>query len=109
VPAESLAESRRAEIRGVVREEVREQAARPAFVTQRSVEQVIGLPRREYLRLAREGAWLSTHERRLVFSRTADVAAYFELKFSTSKAPAANDADAETIAFARVGARRVSR
>jgi hypothetical protein len=84
-------------------------SARPAFVHQRTVEQHIGLPHRDYLRLARAGAFPSTKERRLVLARYEDVVAYVELRLRASAAPPANDGDAEAIAFAKVGARRVGR
>jgi hypothetical protein len=90
-----------------VRKIVREELARPVYVSQRTVEAVAGLPRRDFLRLARAGAFPSTRERRLVLARTEDVLAYVALKLATGKAPAAND-DAEAIAFSRVGARRVA-
>ena len=91
-----------------VRRIVREERVRPDFVSQRSVESVVGLPRRDYLRLARDGAWPSTRERRLVVSRSADVAAYVETRLRLRERSAANDHDPEALALARVGARRVA-
>jgi hypothetical protein len=93
----------------LVREIVRAETARPEFLSQRSVEAVVGLPRRDYLRLAREGAYTTTRERRLVIARTADVVAFVEQRIALREAEPENDHDAEAIAFSRVGARRVSR
>jgi hypothetical protein len=94
-----------ARIRAIARAE----SVRPAFVNQRNVETVVGLPRRDYLRLGRAGAFPTTKERRLVIARTVDVLAAFELRLQGREQPVANDADAEAIALAKVGARRVSR
>jgi DNA polymerase III alpha subunit len=82
---------------------------RPLVVTQRTVEGVVGLPRRDFLRLARAGAFASTRERRLVLARTADVIAYVERHLAQHvhhDAPA-NDAT-EASVLARVGARRIA-
>ena len=46
-------------------------------------------------------------ERRLIVARTADVSAWLELRMRTAHGAASNDADAESIALSRVGARRV--
>jgi hypothetical protein len=89
-----------------IHEVVRAELARPAYVTQRSVETVLGLPRRDYLRLARADAWASTRERRLIVSRTSDVLAYIETRLTIRGAQADNDSP-EDVVLARVGARRV--
>ncbi len=91
-----------------VRRIAREEAARPVLVTQRSVEGVCGLPRRDYLRLARAGAWPTTRERRLVVARTVDVLAYVEERLVLRDAKPQNDSDPEAVAFSKVGARRVA-
>ena len=92
-----------------VRRIVREEQTRPEYVTQRSVEAVVGLARREFTRLARAGEIPTHKERRLIIARTADVIAWIEMRLRVASAPAANlNADPETIALARVGARRVS-
>ena len=52
--------------------------ARPLYVSQRTCAAVLGLDAETYLRLARRGAWPATKVRRLVTSRTADVAAYLD-------------------------------
>jgi hypothetical protein len=92
-----------------IREIARQESRRPAFVNQRTVEQVVDLPRRHYLRLARAGGFPTVHERRLVIARTADVLRVFESRMCTTSA---NDAlvadDAESVALARIGARRVA-
>lgn len=93
----------------LVRRIAREEARPPAFVHQRTSEAVCGLPRREFLRLARAGAFASTRERRLVIARTADVMAYVESRISMREVKPGNDHDAEAVAFSLVGARRVSR
>ena len=89
-----------------IREVVRAELARPAYVTQRSVEAVLGLPRRDYLRLARADVWPSTREGRLIVSRTADVLAYVESRIAIRGAHAGDDS-LEDVMLARVGARRV--
>ncbi len=78
--------------------------ARPLLTTQRNVESVVGIDAREFLRVARAGAFASTKERRLVVARTADVVAHFE---SRMRLPTSQDADSEAHALARVGLRRV--
>ena len=80
----------------------------PTFVTQRNVEAVIGYPKRDYLRDARDGLFPSTKQRRLIVARTEDVIAFFEARMRTARALPANDATPETKALARVGARRVA-
>lgn len=90
-----------------VRRVVREELARPPLVHQRTVESVIGVPRRDYLSAASRKAFPVTKERRLVIAKTVDVLAYFELRLRTSTAAPANDEDPEGLAFARAGARRV--
>jgi hypothetical protein len=91
-----------------MREIAREEAARPEFVHQRSAEKFVGVSRRQFLRDAHAKHFASTKAGRLIVARTAEVLAHYELRIKTAAAPAANDADAETIAFARVGARRVA-
>jgi hypothetical protein len=81
----------------------------PAFVHQRNVEAVVGVPRRQFLQDAKARQFPTTKQRRLVFARTADVVAFYELRLRVQASPVANDADAEAIALARVGARRVAR
>lgn len=93
-----------ADVRRIARDELQ----RPIYVTQRTVEAITSLPRRDYLRLSRAGAWPSTTERRLVIARTSDVIDYVERRLACRGGSAANDADAETIALGLVGARRVS-
>jgi hypothetical protein len=93
----------------LVRTEVRaclaEDRARPELVHQRNVEAVVGLPARDYLRLARAGAFACVKDRRLVIARTDDVLAVFERRMAV---PGPNDtADAEARALSRVGGRRV--
>jgi hypothetical protein len=91
-----------------IREIASEVAARPEYVTQRNVKAVVGVEGREFLRLARDEAFPSTKDRRLVIARTVDVLEYYELRLRLARStPAANDANAEAIAFSRVGARRV--
>jgi len=91
-------------IRQIVREE-----ARPRSVSQRPVSAVLGRDREAYLRLARRGAWPSSSVRRLVTSRTADVAAYLDAQIDQRAArelPApVTPIDA---ALRRVGARRIA-
>jgi hypothetical protein len=88
-----------------IRQIAREEAARPAFVTQRSISEVIGIDRREFLRLCRIGAFPSTRERRLAVARTGDVLAYFDGRLGTPKA--ADQSSAE-FARSRSGLRRVA-
>ena len=92
-----------------IREIAEQVAARPVFVTQRNVESICGLPRRDYLRLARANAWPTTRERRLVVSRTTDVLAYVEQRIGLRERVPSNDCDAEAIQFSKVGARRVAK
>jgi hypothetical protein len=83
-------------------------AQRPIFVHQRSVERVLGLPGEEYLEAARAGEFETWRRKRLTFARTSDVASYLE-SFPSAKSAVASPAnDAEAVALARVGARRVS-
>jgi hypothetical protein len=89
-----------ARIRAVVLE-----VARPIYVSQRTVERVVGVPRRDFLRLARDGAFPSTKEKRLVVARTVDVLRYIETRL-TLRARPANVTKID--ALGRVGARRVS-
>jgi hypothetical protein len=96
-----------------IREIARLEAQRPALVNQRSVETVVGLPRRVYLELARGGEFPSAKVQRLVVARTVDVLAYFEGRLSAAEAAhgdrprGGEEPTAEARAFARVGARRV--
>lgn len=94
-------------VRGLVAVEVERLAAefRPDLVHQRSVEDVVGAPRRDYLRIAREGGFPSTKEGRLVIARTVDVCAFFEARM---RVPTPKNADSESKALSRVGLRRVS-
>ena len=78
------------------------------YVNQRTVEAIVGLPRRDYLREAAAGSFPTTKVRRLVTARTEDVIAFFEGRMRTARALPANDATPETKALARVGARRVA-
>jgi hypothetical protein len=91
-----------------VRRIMREERARPEYVTQRNVEAVIGLPRRAYLRAIHAGHFAHTRQGRLAVARTVDVISFFELRLRAAVAPVANDAGPEAIALARVGARRVA-
>lgn len=90
-----------------IRRIAREEAMRPAFVHQRNVEAVIGLPRRDFLRLARAAAFPATKERRVVLARTADVLAYVEERIPRRPPARVLPTDDEATALARVGARRV--
>lgn len=90
-----------------VRRIAQEEAQRPMFINQRTVETVIGLPRRDYLRAAHTGHFAYAKERRLIIARTADVLAWLERRLVHRDVKPANDASAETIALSRVGARRV--
>ena len=101
----SLEELLTERVRAIVREEI----APPAFVNQRTVEAVVGLPHRDFLRLARSKAFPSTRERRLVVARTSDVVAYVERQIAMREARPGNDHDLEAVALARVGARRVAK
>ena len=93
-----------------VRRLAREEAARPVFVTQKNVETVVGLPRRDFLEAALAKRFPSAKEGRRRVARTVDVLAYYERQIALREArPQNDDADAEGRAFARVGARRVSR
>ena len=92
-----------------MREIARAESARPEFVHQRIVERVVGIPGRQYLRDARDRRFATAKERRLVIARTADVLEYYGTRIATARPTPSNDANVETIAFARVGARRVAR
>lgn len=91
----------------LVREIVRAEIARPEYVSQRTVEAVVGLPRRDYLRLARAGEFSTMRERRLVVARTSDVIAYLERRLTIAAAKPANTEQSSRMAAA--GWRRVSR
>jgi len=87
-----------------------DEMCRPELVNQRSVARIVGLPAVDFLEDARAGAFESWKVRRLVFARTADVLAWIRKHPAKPRMVAANDAgDAEAEAFARYGARRVSR
>lgn len=88
-------------IRQVLREEL--QRPRPALVTQRTVTEIVGIPRWRYMRAAREKRFPAYVERRLVIARTKDVIAYYEGRIEASTATKADEAST----LARVGARRV--
>ncbi|HEY6462553.1 MAG TPA: hypothetical protein VIY73_20430 [Polyangiaceae bacterium] len=99
-----------AALEALVRRVVREEVQPPVFVTQRNVEQVVGLHRREYLAAARRKDFPTTKEGRRVIARTADVIAFYDERIALREAPPVNDAapeDPEAVAFAKVGARRV--
>ncbi len=97
-----------AALQNEIRRIAREERARPDFVHQKSVEAVVGLPRRDFLRLSRAKAWASTKNRRLVIARTADVIAYLETHVALRECMPANVVDIETATLARVGARRIA-
>jgi hypothetical protein len=85
----------------LVRQIAREESARPPYVSQRTVLAVVGgIGPRDYLRLAREGAFPSRKERRLVIASTEDVIAALAPKRDRTGA-------GESRLLARVGARRV--
>jgi hypothetical protein len=98
-----------ADLEELIRRIAREEARTPEYVTQRNVETVVGLSRRAYLRASLAGRWPNTREQRLVVARTRDVLQYVEQRLALRAAVPANDRDAEAVAFARSGARRVSR
>jgi hypothetical protein len=77
----------------------------PEFVTQHTVEAVLGVRARLYMRLAREHAFRSAKVARDIVARTSDVASYLELRLAGRAAP---DVASETTALARAGLRRVS-
>ncbi|MFO0742366.1 MAG: hypothetical protein U0270_41210 [Labilithrix sp.] len=91
-----------------VRRIARDEAKRPVFTHQRRVEGDLGIPPKEYLTAAHAGMFLWTKERRLIIARTADVIAWLERRITHRNVKPANDADGETIALGRVGARRVA-
>lgn len=76
---------------------------RPIWVSQRNVEAVVGLPRRTFLRLARDGDLASRRVYRLVLARVVDVDAWIAKQ---GPKPDTHDAD-EAKALARAGLRRV--
>jgi hypothetical protein len=90
----------------IVREVAREERAHPLNVTQRNVEAVVGLPRREFLEAARAGAFPCTKVRRVVIARTEDVARWLDGRRAPRRASGTRSS--EDAALARVGARRVS-
>jgi hypothetical protein len=98
------------DLEDMVRRIAREEARAPEFVTQRTVEHVVGVESRAYLRGAKAGRFASTKHERLIVARTADVVAYYETRIRLREtAPANNDGDPEAQALARVGARRIAR
>jgi hypothetical protein len=80
--------------------------ARPLYVTQRSVETMLGLPAVDFLEDARSGAFPSWKVRRLVFAKTLDVAAYIE--GHGRPVASAGDDEADRADLARIGGRRVA-
>jgi hypothetical protein len=74
---------------------VAELAARPMYVTQRTVPSVLGMPRKTYLDHCRAGTWPSLKDRRLVYSKTEDVAAF------VAAHPAPHPHDVESRALSR--------
>lgn len=50
----------------------------PSRVDQSTVTSVVGLPRKVYLQLCRQGAWPVTKAGRLLLAKTADVEAYLD-------------------------------
>jgi hypothetical protein len=103
----SLDAALRVAARAAVDERVAE-LSRPVLATQRTIERIVGMPQREFLRLARAGAFESWKVRRCVYARVADVIAFVERHPVRPRALATNVADdALDAALARVGARRV--
>lgn len=86
-----------------IREIARAEAARPALCSQRTAPNVVGIDGREFLRLARAGAFPSTKERRTIVARTSDVLAYFESRLATQAGPTSPE-----FGHSRSGLRRVS-
>lgn len=66
-----------AALRELVAEIVASVVARPEFVTARNVEEHIGVPRRDFLRHARAGAFPSWKDRRLVVAPYEYVRAFY--------------------------------
>jgi hypothetical protein len=81
---------------------------RPQLVHQRSVEHVVGIPRRQYLADAAARHFPTTKQRRLIVARTADVVGFYEQRIELRDVKPVNDSDPEAIALARVGARRIA-
>ena len=79
---------------------------RPLYVTQRTAPTVLGMPRGNYLDHCRAGDWLSFKDRRLVYAKTEDVAAFLAARPVEAKEDAEGSEEARTLA--RVGARRVA-
>ena len=91
-----------------VRRIAREEAQRPEFVQQRTVKAVIGVEHRDYLRDANAGKFPTRKHHRLIIAKTVDVIDYYANDGRPkAKIAVAHDADAQTIALAKVGARRV--
>jgi len=90
-----------------IREIMRGLLPRPELVHQRSVEAVVGVPRRQYLADARARCFGSMKEGRLVIARTECVVAYYQtrIRLAESQTPA-NAQDAEARDWSKVGARR---
>ncbi len=86
--------------------------ARPMLVNQRAVAAVLGMSRGNYLGHCRAGDWPSFADRRVRYSRTADVVVWLTRHPVTPRrtlvAVACNE-DEEARLLARVGARRVAR
>ncbi len=97
-----------AEVARLVRAEL--DTLRPALVSQRTVEAVVGLPRRDYLRCALAGAFpsfASPENKRLVLAKSADVIAHLLAHPRRQPANDVTRADLDA-ALRRVGARRVA-
>ncbi|MCL2447635.1 MAG: hypothetical protein FWD17_01675 [Polyangiaceae bacterium] len=73
-----------------VDERFRELAARPEYVNQRTVAAVCGMLPRDYLWHCREGDWPAFADRRLRYSKTADVIRW--IAAHPTSAPKATDA-----------------
>jgi len=98
------------EIEAIARRVAREEAARPLYVHQRTVEAVVGLPRRDYIAAAHAGRFPFVKERRMLVARTSDVVGYFETRLASAAPPDGESGGTpEGRALARVGARRVKR
>lgn len=81
--------------------------ARPIYVNQKTVFDVLSMPGVRFLEVARAEppGFPSFKEQRLIYAKTADVAAYIELH------PARRDerpVDRESETFARLGIRRIA-
>jgi hypothetical protein len=79
---------------------------RPALVCQRTVERVVGMPGRDYLRHCRAGDWPSFADRRLRYSRTTEVLGWIEAQRSRRVADAPVSGE---FLRGRSGVRRIAR